>query len=73
MKDIVGNTDAVERLKVIATEGNMPNIILAVSVVLQICIAAQPCKIHADLAQVQQVTLTSCQGMQRCLDSSACM
>jgi hypothetical protein len=31
VKDIVGNRDAVERLQVIATEGNMPNIILAVS------------------------------------------
>ncbi len=30
VKDIVGNTDAVERLKVIGAEGNMPNIILAV-------------------------------------------
>ena len=27
--DIVGNTDTVERLKVIAEEGNMPNIIIA--------------------------------------------
>lgn len=30
VKDIVGNRDAVERLQVIAEEGNMPNIILAV-------------------------------------------
>jgi len=30
IKDIVGNTDAVERLAVVAEEGNMPNLILAV-------------------------------------------
>lgn len=29
--DVVGNTDAVSRLQIIAREGNMPNIILAVS------------------------------------------
>ena len=30
IKDIVGNVDAVARLQVVAQEGNMPNIILAV-------------------------------------------
>lgn len=30
IKDIVGNADAVDRLQVIAEEGNLPNIILAV-------------------------------------------
>jgi replication factor C subunit 2/4 len=33
LKDIVGNVEAVGRLKVIAEEGNMPNMILAVSIV----------------------------------------
>lgn len=32
IRDIVGNSDAVSRLQVIAEEGNMPNLILAVSV-----------------------------------------
>ena len=32
VKDIVGNTEAVSRLQIIAEEGNMPNLILAVSV-----------------------------------------
>ena len=31
VKDIVGNTEAVSRLQIIAEEGNMPNLILAVS------------------------------------------
>lgn len=31
IKEIVGNTEAVARLQVIAEEGNLPNIILAVS------------------------------------------
>lgn len=31
VKDVVGNVDAVSRLQVIAEEGNMPNIILSVS------------------------------------------
>ena len=31
IKDIVGNVEAVARLQVIADEGNMPNMILAVS------------------------------------------
>lgn len=31
MKDIVGNGEAVNRLSVIALEGNMPNIIISVS------------------------------------------
>ena len=30
VKDIVGNTEAVERLQIVSEEGNMPNIILAV-------------------------------------------
>jgi replication factor C subunit 2/4 len=30
IKDIVGNNEAVARLRVIAEEGNMPNLILAV-------------------------------------------
>jgi replication factor C subunit 2/4 len=30
IKDIVGNNEAVARLQVIAEEGNMPNLILAV-------------------------------------------
>lgn len=36
VKDIVGNTDAVDRLQVISEEGNMPNIILAVSPLLRL-------------------------------------
>ncbi len=36
MKDIVGNEEAVSRLKVIAFDGNMPNLILSVR--LQYCI-----------------------------------
>ena len=31
VSDIVGNREAVERLQVVSEEGNMPNIILAVS------------------------------------------
>ena len=31
IKDIVGNVEAVARLQVIAEEGNLPNLILAVS------------------------------------------
>lgn len=31
VKDIVGNAEAVGRLQVIAEEGNLPNIILSVS------------------------------------------
>lgn len=31
IKDVVGNEEAVARLRVIAEEGNMPNLILAVS------------------------------------------
>jgi hypothetical protein len=31
VKEIVGNTEAVERLQIISEEGNLPNIILAVT------------------------------------------
>lgn len=31
LQDIVGNSDTVERLKVIAEDGNMPHIIISVS------------------------------------------
>ena len=31
VSEIVGNQDAVERLQVVSEEGNMPNLILAVS------------------------------------------
>jgi len=31
LDDIVGNRDTVERLKVIAQDGNMPNLIMTVS------------------------------------------
>lgn len=31
LKDIVGNEDTIQRLQTIARDGNMPNIILAVS------------------------------------------
>ena len=31
LKDVVGNEEAVARLQIIAAEGNMPNLILAVS------------------------------------------
>jgi hypothetical protein len=34
--DIVGNREAVDRLKVIAREGNMPNIILSVPALLAV-------------------------------------
>lgn len=30
IKDIVGNEDTIERLQVIANEGNMPNLIITV-------------------------------------------
>jgi len=33
IKDVVGNIDAVQRLEVIAKEGNMPNLILSVCAV----------------------------------------
>lgn len=32
VKDVVGNVDAVSRLQVIAEEGNVPNLILSVSI-----------------------------------------
>jgi len=32
VEEIVGNPEAVERLKIIALEGNMPNIIISVSI-----------------------------------------
>jgi hypothetical protein len=38
LKDIVGNEDTVERLSTIAKDGNMPNIILSVSL-KNLCIA----------------------------------
>lgn len=31
LDDIVGNTETIERLKVIANDGNMPHIIISVS------------------------------------------
>ena len=34
LDDIVGNIEAVSRLKVIAKEGNMPNMIITVSISL---------------------------------------
>jgi hypothetical protein len=38
IKDVVGNVEAIARLQVIAEEGNMPNLILAVSLsTLLIC------------------------------------
>jgi replication factor C subunit 2/4 len=33
LEDIVGNSDTVERLKVIAQDGNVPHIIISVSFV----------------------------------------
>jgi len=38
IKDIVGNSEAVSRLQVIAEEGNMPNLILSVSKHAQCCL-----------------------------------
>lgn len=35
LSDIVGNSDTVERLKVIAEDGNMPHIIISVSLRLK--------------------------------------
>lgn len=35
LEDIVGNSDTVERLKVIAQDGNVPHIIISVSSVSQ--------------------------------------
>lgn len=32
LDDIVGNTETIERLKVIARDGNMPHIIISVAV-----------------------------------------
>jgi DNA polymerase III delta prime subunit len=31
LEDVVGNTETVERLKIIAQDGNMPHIIISVS------------------------------------------
>ena len=39
--DIVGNEDAVSRLQVIAQDGNMPNLILAVSSLVDLCLTHQ--------------------------------
>ncbi len=36
LKDVVGNTDTIERLKVIAQDGNMPHIIISVSGVVSV-------------------------------------
>lgn len=36
VSDIVGNQEAVARLQVIARDGNMPNLILAVSILLSL-------------------------------------
>lgn len=35
LKDIVGNEDAVSRLETIARDGNLPNVILTVCMVLE--------------------------------------
>lgn len=37
LKDIVGNTDTVDRLKVIAGDGNMPHIIISVGAAVGVC------------------------------------
>jgi replication factor C subunit 2/4 len=37
LKDIVGNEETVGRLQVIAQEGNMPNIIISVSLPFEEC------------------------------------
>lgn len=34
LKDIVGNEETVSRLKVIAQEGNVPNVVISVSILL---------------------------------------
>lgn len=39
VSDIVGNQDAVARLQVIARDGNMPNLILAVSILLSLSLS----------------------------------
>lgn len=38
IKDIVGNEETIARLEVIAREGNMPNIIIAVRISLPKCL-----------------------------------
>lgn len=40
VKDVVGNVDAVSRLQVIAEEGNMPNLILSVSLFCSCTVAS---------------------------------
>jgi replication factor C subunit 2/4 len=40
LEDIVGNSDTVERLKVIAEDGNVPHIIISVSVPLSSRVSA---------------------------------
>ncbi len=42
INEIVGNTEAVARLQVIAEEGNMPNVILAVRAVSDRLAPAEP-------------------------------
>ena len=45
MKDVVGNEEAVERLAVIAQEGNMPNLIISVRAARRtmLCCRSWPC------------------------------
>ena len=37
LDDIVGNVETIERLKVIARDGNMPHIIISVTAFLKAC------------------------------------
>jgi len=42
LEDIVGNSDTVERLKVIAEDGNVPHIIISVSRILNMSPLIRP-------------------------------
>jgi len=67
IKDIVGNTAAVSRLQVIAEEGNMPNMILAVRLHIQLTtqpfvhFVTHPCLLAARLILVGLIDLTNLQ------------
>lgn len=65
IKDVVGNTDAVERLAVIAAEGNLPNIILSVRVL--------PRQLAAGCLQLSGTNMAAAAGESRCSLLLACV